>query len=486
MNRLVARVSNDAQRANLEADGTVSHEYIAAPGVRVTFKMANWGIPSPDARYWTPIAADTIADPEKQTANPTIREEVPAASALGPGTHDFVLDWKLNTTQIGQYASGTLAINGLDRRHQCLLAEMDTNPAIATAAAVNVVSKSVYRNMDFSAQNPGPEGFAAQAEISAQGLDSFIADLKMKHADERRILLRIFTRDWKSSHHTLGMIDRRLASNSKPAALSSALDIKLLSVRKPATAERYLRELRPYITGAPSTISFIEYIVKAYVYTGRTTKRNDKDYEEVSAIGSYGYVVRHLKSAEPWDFHIEGAQRIDDTTYVLAIKTDGVASITDHVRAIDPPRWSLGILGGTGYGIPDSGTFTAPGGGGTLSATFNMGLDELNRDYALAADLGCDSLPGSGSAAHWSSWYLAASFRAGFPFVLKWLRPYLSVGSGIFQDTSSDVLFGAALGTGLEFSVSRPVYLQIRADFLGTKTEAIMHFRAGLIYRLIR
>ncbi|HUW70471.1 MAG TPA: hypothetical protein VMX33_09560 [bacterium] len=485
VNRLVARVSNDAQRATLAADGTVSHEYLAAPDVRVTFKMAQWGVPSPDARYWTPIVAQPIADLSKPTANPTVRQEVPAATTLGPGTKDFILDWQLDAAQIAQFAEGTVAVNGLDRRHQCLLAEIDTNPATSSSAAVNVVSKSVFRNMDFSAQNPGPEAFSAQAEISAQGLESFIADLKLRNSGERRILLRIFTKDWKSSRDTLGTLDRKIALNTKRSPLSSSA-IRPLPVRKPALTERYLSELRPYIEDAPGTISFIEYIVKAYVYTGRTIRRNDKDFEEVSPIGSYGYVVRHLSSTESWDFHIEGAQRIDDRTYIITIRTNGTTSIIDHMRAIDPPRWSFGLLGGAGFGVPSSGTFTAPGGGGVLSASFNMGLDELNRDYALAADLGYDYLPGSGSAEPWSSWYLAASFRAGFPFILKWLRPYLSVGAGLFQDASSDVLFGAALGTGLEFSVSRPVHLQIRADFLGTKTEAIMHLRAGLIYRLIR
>ncbi len=469
-NRLVARVSNDAQRATLAADGTVSHEYLAAPDARVTFKMANWGVPSPDARYWTPIVAQPSADPAAQTANPTARQVVPAATALGPGTLDYILDWRLDAAQIAQYAPGTVAVNGLDRRHQCLLAEIDSNPVTMPDAAVNVVSKSIYRNMDFGAQNPGPEAFSAQAEISAQGLESFIADLELRNAGERRILLRIFTKGWKSSRNTLGARDRKLA----------------LDTRRSAPSIRYLPELRRYIEDAPGTISFIEYIVKAYVFTGRTLRRNNKDFEEVSPIGSYGYVVRHLSSTESWDFHIEGAQRIDDRTYIITIKTQGTTAITDHVRAIDPPRWSFGLLGGAGYGIPNSGTFTAPGAGGALSASFNVGLDELNRDYALAADLGYDYLPGSGGADPWRSWYLAASFRAGFPFMLQWLRPYLSVGAGVFQDASSDVLWGAALGTGLDIAVSRPVHFRLGADFIGTKTTALLHLSAGLVYRLLR
>lgn len=469
-NRLVARVSNDAQQATLAADGSVSHHYLAAPGVSVTFKMANWGVPSPDARYWTPIVAQSSADPAEQTANPTARQEVPAATALGPGTLDFILDWRLDAAQIAQYEPGTVAVNGLDRRHQCLLAEIDSSPAVTPAAAVNVVSRSIYRNMDFSAQNPGPEAFSAQAEISAQGLESFLADLELRNADERRILLRIFTKDWKSSRNTLGARDRKLA----------------LDARRIAPSMRYLPELRRYIEDAPGTISFIEYIVKAYVYTGRTIRRNSKDFEEVSPIGSYGYVVRHLSSTESWDFHIEGAQRIDDRTYIITIKTQGTTAITDHMRAIDPPRWSFGLAGGAGYGIPSSGTFTAPGGGGALSASFNLGLDELNRDYALAAELGYDRLPGSGGTEPWDSWYLAASFRAGFPFMLRWLRPYLSVGGGIFQDASSEPLFGAALGTGLDIAVTRPVHLRLGADFIGTRATAILHLGAGLVYRLLR
>jgi hypothetical protein len=350
---------------------------------------------------------------------------------------------------------------------------------------VNVVSKSVYRNMNFDAQNPRGESFAALAEISARGLEAFIADLALRNSGERKILLRIFARNWKSSRKTLGAIDKRLTSRKAQAIIPSS-PVKAVPAGKTVLAERYLRELRPYIQEAPGTISFIEYIVKAYVYTGRTLVRNKKNYEEVAAIGSYGHVVRHSSSTEAWDFNIEGARKIDDWTYELIIRTDGTARITDHVKAIDPPKWNFGFLGGAGYGIPSSGNFTSAGAGGALTASFNLGLDELNRDYALVAGLGYDYLPGIGGGEPWSTGSIFLSFKAAFPFLFSWTRPYLSVGGGLFLDGSTSLQFGAALGAGIDLAVSRPFHLQLGADFLGTKEEALLHLNAGVIYRSMK
>jgi hypothetical protein len=211
-----------------------------------------------------------------------------------------------------------------------------------------------------------------------------------------------------------------------------------------------------------------------------------KSYEEVAAIGSYGYVVRHLSPTEGWDFRIDGARKIDDRTYIITLKKDSTTTITDHVGAIEPPHLSFGLLGGTGFGLPSAGNFSPAGGGGAVTASFSLGLDELNRDYALVAGLGYDYLPGIGGGEAWNAGSLSLSFKAGFPFVFSWLRPYLSVGGGIFLDSDSSVQFGAALGTGLEFAISRPIHLHLGADFLGSKTEAMIHLNAGLIYRIMK
>ena len=70
----------------------------------------------------------------------------------------------------------------------------------------------------------------------------------------------------------------------------------------------YFFETLPFILEADNTISFIEYIVKGYLYTGKKLIVRGEERELVEPIGSYGHIVRHIGPVEEWDFYIEGAE----------------------------------------------------------------------------------------------------------------------------------------------------------------------------------
>jgi len=493
-NTLAARVTNDARSYVLDTSGNPQPNPLQADGVRVRFKIANWGIPPADPGYWTEIAAPPIPS-DANTVNPTDYTSVPAGTVAGstvtPSMKEFILDWRLSAAQIAQYPPGETAPDtGMSRAHQCLLAEIETrggSPGAPTtpSEAVNVVIRSAWNNMDFTAVNDGRQ-FSGTSEISAKGYESFFKDDEAKRSGDRRILLRLYAKEWKASANTLAGIDKQRALAAR-ASLESG-GAKPGSPQATRISELpYLEELRGYIHAAPGTISFTEYVVKAYLMTGKYGKGKLAKFEEVVPIGSYGYVVRHLGSTEYWDIGIEGAnvKKIDDRTYIITIKKDETGTVTDRVKAIDPATWSFGLLGGAGFAAGNPSPAVGTGGGGALSANLSMGRDELNREYFLQAVLGFDYLPGTGGTAAWNAGTVALNFKASFPF-FSWMRPYLSVGGGVFLNTSSSLELGAALGAGLDLAISRSLHLQLGADFLGSKTQALFHVNAGLIYRLLK
>jgi hypothetical protein len=462
--------------------------------VRVRFKIANWGIPS--VGYWREITAQPLpSDSTRKTQNPTAYETVPAGTVSGstvtPKMQEFVLDWKLTDTQIGDFPETEIVPEtGLSRAHQCVLAEIETRADTLTpgteADAVNVVARSAWNNMDFTPVNAGGP-FTGHAEISGRGYESFFAGAEERRAGDRRILLRLYTREWKVNATSLARIDRQrellaLARRQSPDPKSPPQKIPWF------TEPPYIDELRSYITAAPGPVSFAEYIVKAYLMTGRQGTGKLARFEEVVPIGSYGYVVRHLRSTEAWDLGIgedASIEKIDDRTYIVTVSSRGVAKVADNVRAIDPPKWSFGLMGGAGFpaGIPSPGA--GIGGGGAFSADFSLGRDVNDREYFLQALLGFDYLPGTGGSGAWNAGSLAINFRASFPF-FRWMRPYLSVGGGALLNPSLSPEIAAAAGAGLDIAVSRPLHIRIGGDVLANATRALFHASAGVVYRLMQ
>lgn len=489
-NHLVARVSNDAHTYVLDGGGAAVPQMLAADGVRVRFKIANWGVPSPDPKYWTEIAAPAISG-DPLTANPTDWASVAAGSYAGgvisPTTQEYTLNWQLSGTQVSLYPPDETAENGLPKSHQCMLVEIETKQDTTTSSstpanAVNVVSRSMYRNMNFDAAN-AVKGFVGNSEISGKGLESFIADLKTRTSTDRKILLRLFRRDWKTSRSTLADFEKKQELAARTGlSPSSSTPVPL----KPKLADlQYLDEIRSYIATAPGTISFAEYVVKAYLFTGSSIQKGSRQLQEVVPIGSYGYVVRHLGNAEDWDFRIQGAEKINDTTYIIQVAKDGSVKVKDLVKAVEPPRWTFGLFGGAGFAAGTASPPMGTGGGGVMSAQFSLNRDELDREWALKALLGFEYLPGIGGASSWNAGNISAGMDVYLPFA-TWMRPYLSLQFGLFLSPSTTLQIGAGVGAGLDFAVSRPVHLQLGADFLGNTTQLLLRVNAGLVYRLMQ
>ena len=494
VNYVVARVTNDARLDRVDpATGNPVTTPLEAQNVTVRFKLADWGIPSADPTYWHDIVQPTdVGNPS--TSNPPTVDTVPAPTLAGtvltPATKDFIMQWQLSASQINDVSSGLTAVNGEPVWHQCMLAQIETGGTGTGTHPVSIVTRSVCRNMDFTEQNEGP-GFSSEATVSAKGLGSFVAGIKANaraQGDNRVILLRLYTRDWQESPKSLAAADSEKARRIESARrLSSA---ELPGPVKPTPlpgAQHYLDELRSYIEEARKTVYFTEYIVKAYVYTGRTVQHGSKASNEVTPLGSYGYVVRHVGFTEGWSFHIDGAEKIDYRTYLIRVKSDQTWKITDHIKAVLPPRWSFGLMGGVGWGVPSAGNFTSAGGGATGICMLNSDADEKGQIASLQLGLGYDSFPAGGSTDAWKTGSLSLAARFSLPLLVDWFRWYCTMGGGLFQNDSSALKIGWVVGTGLDLGVSYPIHIQLGADALINKAAGgLLHLNAGLIYRLTR
>jgi hypothetical protein len=314
--------------------------------------------------------------------------------------------------------------------------------------------------MNFDAENDG-EGFSHPAEISAIG----------QRGAERTFLLRIFARHWELRPSQIRKLE------SQPAAAGAA--------RAGAVAIRakfpYRDELLRYLQKSEKTISFIEYVVKAYLYTDRLVTNAGKAYREAIPVGSYGYVVRHSGQTEYWDFRIEGAERINDTTYLLRVAGGNVRKVTDYVQAVQPPKWSLGLQGAAAFPLASLRASYGNGAGVVADATYHF-----DRNNALQGRLGYFCLPAAGATA--SAWQLGS---AGLCFLRScnladWFRPYLSAGFGGLLDAAGAVKPAGLVGAGVDLAPWRSMHLRLGSEALLTTSEAVIQAGCGLLFRLLR
>lgn len=479
VNTLVARVQNDA-RKYIISGGEVVPDPLPADNVSVRFRIADWGIPSTtpgqDPVYWNTINVPGNATPEKTVPKGSYDA---ATSTFTPYTEEFTIDWKLTDAEIGQYQRDLTDADGFDESHQCILVEIESNADNASdpTSAVNIVTKSVSRNMNFSAENSGP-AFVRDATISGQGYDSLLSGPDAATRD-RKFLLRIYTREWQITPKEYKLLSQKPATAKLSASAADMRTGNVSSDRPP-----YFQEVSGYLKDAKTTTSFIEYIIKAYIYTGRQITIGGEKRHEIVPVGSYGYVVHHFAAAETWDFKIDGATRIDDRTYIITIPAGQTKKTTDMIRALEPPRWSFGVNGGIALPLGSLSSSYRIGPSATASVGYHLNRGNPGIDYALLGQVGYDYLPGIGtSPSAWHLGSLSAVFRAQFAST-GLLRPYLNVGGGMLLDPAGSIQPQAVAGAGVEIAPWYALHFQLNLDALATTQYVVGRLGISGVYRI--
>jgi len=262
-NKFFATVHNDTEVGGVNQ---------AIPNVSVRFRIADWGLPS----QWNDIRADTppsgcVYDANDSNYNPTCLQDLQAGSIT-----EFNLDWTLTAGERSDY---------ITKDHQCILVEIDS------LSNANIITKSVYRNMDFV---DGSE-FKREATISAKSYGP-PPDGKTEHIFD----LHVTTRELP-----VEMDEKRAARE-----------------REDEVESRFMWELN------------------GYRHTGRFIVINNKKYAITDPVGSFGYIVSHKGSAvQDWQQVLLGAEKVGKNLYRLSIKPGEVAKVTTKIVPEEQDKW---------------------------------------------------------------------------------------------------------------------------------------------------
>jgi hypothetical protein len=232
-----------------------------------------------------------------------------------------------------------------------------------------------------------------------------------------------------------------------------------------------------------NAISFIEYIIKGYLYTGKKVTIKGTTLDLVTPVGSYGHLVRHEGQVDEWNFYIEGAERINKYTYVLTIPAEETKRIYDNVKAIEPPKWNVYLQGGAALPIDTFADDYSFGANGIFGFGYNI-IREVSvnllfgYNYLFAASSPSDNI-------HFISLSLNARLQKIFN---NTFGLYTSAGPTIFSDqTFSDIKFGANAGLGIDYRLSHNILLEAGADYFYildlTTPSQYVHGHAGFVFR---
>jgi len=453
-NTFVAFVQNTSERlVPHDFDGAGPEAAVAAietlpvSNVTVTFRIANWGIPPADEGYWIEIPA---------AGNP-VTVPVIGADDSGPDGHFFRVDGPevpddQYTQEVSFVWNPSTSGAVFEQIHQCIHVEL------SSPNQADIVTRSVHRNMNFDALNDGPEAFSETAEISGVGYGRPPAG-----ADAHRFLLRIFARPWE---YTADEVET----------------IKEDEKRTNTGDDAYFDETLPYILEADGEISFIEFVVKAYRFTGDSLVVRGEERERVVPVGSYGHVVRHYGPVEDWEYRIEGdgVERIDKNTYIITIEPETARTVNNVVKAIEPPHNRVLIGAGAAYPL-------AP-----LSAGYRLGFNaivgygyEIARRVTIIGLVGYNYLlPQSGTATGLHMLNVSVDGRWYSP-LLPAVSGYVGGGAGVYYDSPATFDVGVNVGPGLAWHASPRLEIEAGVDyhyrFLGA--SQYVHAHAGMVLR---
>jgi hypothetical protein len=422
INTFFATVKNDS-----EMETTTAPDYstpVIAEDIRVRFRIANWGIPSPSD--WRDLPATTGIDPAApagMTITPV--QDVPAAAAGVPGEATYNLTWTIDrpSPDYTAYSANT---------HQCILVEIDST------GTANIKIRSTYRNMNFGYASE----FSQPAEISVRGLGA-----PPEGKDEHTYLLVI-------TPHDLGIIKQ-----SQTPRLTHV---------DPGSNE-----------GGVTARGSIEWAAHGFLYTGEYVIINGISYEILKPVGSFGHVVTHVGEVVDWEYEIEDARKVDENLYIVGVPEESSVFITPVIRPVEFWPNSLSIHAGS---VTPIGTLaTNYGTGFTAFADFGR---RINKQLMVMLFAGINRFPSKTMALPY--WNISANIDVRYLLPLRGsLTPYIQAGPGAYYDDSGNFSFGVNTGLGFWYDFNSHLHAEIGVDYhvMMSPTTQFLSAHAGIVYK---
>jgi hypothetical protein len=406
--------------------------------IAVTMRIAYWGATLGQNGDWrqvdvanaTTCPTNHSTDPTTFDHNPTCSLNVPAKSGVTPGSRNFRIDWKLNTT--GGAGTEYDHLRNV-QNHQCMYAEIN-----ATSGNVNIIRKSSWNNLIFYPSSTVND----TARISTVGCGKPPAGMK-----NHRVILEVKKREWRATSWS--------GTNGRPA----------LTRDVPATG---------------AVTSYMEYLVYAYYDNGKSLSINSEKYYLFEPIASFGYVFYHDYEVSNWISSIGGAKKINDNLYVIEIAPESHEDISIHVESVEA-RFSLSAHGGTATPLAYFSNTYSTG----FCAILDFGY-EFSPNWSLALNAGFNLMPGANASVPATSIInLGLDLRFTLPFN-QLIYTYAQAGPNFYiQDFSTiDAGYNGGLGFGLKLS---PRFkLELGADYHSTfgQHNWLLQTHLGIILRL--
>lgn len=410
--------------AHVKNNSEIGGVYQQADDILVRFRLANWGIPS--KIDWSDIQVSNPPCPNIQS-NPSCPKDIAPATSSGPGTETFNLEWKVPDSDIPLYQAN---------KHQCVLVELDSK------SNANITSKSIYRNMDFEQAS----SFTRSAEISARGYGQLPPGFS-----DQQFALHVATQEYAYGGG--------IAFDS--FKLGTLLHKKIFDEKKP--------------------VSILNYTAHGYRYVGRVIIINERTYDLIDPVGSFGYVIRHQGLVKEWKHKITGCEMIQPNQYKLNIPPEETATIGTEIEPVDLiKKWSLSLH--SGFAIP-TGSFTNdydPGINVLIDADYHF-----STQYSLVALFGYNDFKSKSTSIDDNYWInLSANLRYYQTFGGPW-SVYLGGGPGLYIPENGNNELGVNAGLGFDYDYSSLIKFEFGADYHSMFDQDIkfMHSHIGVIFR---
>jgi len=414
--------------ANVRNNSEVNGVPKIAEDVQVRFRLANWGIPS--LTDWSDIQMSNPTCPNVQS-NPTCLKDIVAGTSSSSGLETFNLEWTVPDAEIPLYQA---------HEHQCLLAELDSR------SNTRITTKSTYRNMDFGTASK----YIRPAEISARGYgqvpEGFV---------DQQFFLQVYTNEYAYG----GGI------SFDTMKLKTLLNKKQFDEKKP--------------------VSVLNYIVHGYRYTGRIIIINEKKYDIVDPVGSFGYIISHQGLVREWKHSLTGCEMIQSEQYRLSIPTEQKKTVVTEIEPVDLlKKWSTSLH--TGAALPIS----------ALADSFNLGFNTIvDIDYHFTPKISLQGYFGYNNFKakkdetddyYWINFSLNLKCRGLLtPSPNSNWYYYLQAGPGYYIPKTGKGELGANFGAGFDYDVKTYLTLELGTDIHALLNQDVKfwHVHTGLIFR---
>jgi hypothetical protein len=384
-----------------------------------SFFLANWGTqilvddPADPAGPWTPIAG--------------LQDVASSGATANGGQANIQRNKTFNATEKAPF------INGTKNLHQCILVKLR---ALTT---VKFTNDSTARNMDFV----NASRFERDADVSVVGLPD------MAGSPRRDVYLYLEVANMPAVVQGGGGGGQGTPGVARAAATG-----------------------RGTITGELDPV-IPTYRVHGYHDTGKRITRNSVTSKVFSAQSSFGYYVNHSGPLEGWKYAIEGAQKITDNLYLIAVPNKSAAKIKTIIEAVEPggnvgsgfKHWGLSLH--SGISIPHGG----------LNSSFNVGPNigadleyRFNRTFSLEGIYTLHHFPGEtfGTFTIPDLNVHQVSVNGKVYGPSSPIRPFFNFGGGSYTfafSGGSSTRGGINVGGGLQFDATPNVAFDVMYNF---------------------